>query len=232
MTRPQLATDIASGLAGWLQLQHVQNMGGMSGEDTARFFASQIINAQGRYAPATSQLPPNWGNTKKRVDVALKGRSGGATTWYGAIEIKWPGDAFDPHTVRQAIAQDAMRLAFIEASRPNARLVVVGGSDRAIDVLFDKDHPQSRGREARRVSFGELFKRDMSDAKGHLTAADWRGHFSDIAERIPDSVFRGFDGRLKVELLAECTSTVGDDPVGHVYVWNCTRTRGTASGTP
>ncbi len=88
MTRGDLAFDVAAGLSGWLQLQIVQRLGGLSGEDSARLVVAQIVNAQGRYEPATSQLPPNWGSTKKRVDIALKGRSAGAETWYGAVEIK------------------------------------------------------------------------------------------------------------------------------------------------
>ena len=75
MSRQKLAAEIAAGLAGWYQLQCAQKLGDLAGEDSARFLTAQILNAQGRFAPATSQLPKNWGNTKKRVDIAIKGRS-------------------------------------------------------------------------------------------------------------------------------------------------------------
>ena len=115
-----------------------------------------------------------------------------------------------------------MRLAFINTNLLNARFVVVGGTNQAVETLFDKAHPKSPDREGRRTSFGELFKRDMADTKRDLLASDWAAHFPEIAERLPDTVFANFGGMLK----AECASTVGNDSIGHVFVWNCTRTRG------
>ena len=229
MNRSAFATHLASGLAGWHQLQVVQSLGDLSGEDTARSLVAQIINAQGQFAPATSQLPPNWGATKKRIDVALLGRSAGAVVWYGAIEIKWPGAAFDADQVRQHIVQDAMRLAFVNTNGVNAKFLVVGGNSAAISTLFDNPHPNAADRENRRIAFNELLPRNLANPNGHLTHARLATQFPEAGERIPQTTFNGFDGRLKTELLACAEATVGRNAVGTVFIWQCNRTRGTAA---
>jgi hypothetical protein len=227
-TRQDLASDIAAGLAGWYQLHHIQKLGELAGEDSARFIVAQIVNAQGRYAPATSQLPQNWGSTKKRVDVAIKGRTQGAANWYGAIEIKWPGSAFDAHQIRLLVVQDAMRLAFIETANLNAHFLVLGGSQATFQKLFDAPHPNAPDREDRRVAFGQLLSRDTNQRNGSLTPAVWSQRFAEAGDRLPVTVFDNFDGRLKCELLASAESQVAGNAVGKVYVWQCNRTRGTA----
>jgi hypothetical protein len=229
MNRSDFAINLASGLAGWHQLQVVQHLGDLSGEDTARSLVAQIINAQGQFAPATSQLPPNWGDTKKRVDVALLGRSTGAVIWYGAIEIKWPGAAFDPHQVRETIVQDAMRLAFVNTNGVNAKFLVVGGNSASISKLFDTQHPNAPDRESRRVAFGELLSRDLAHPDRHLSHGRWSAQFPKAGERVPQTTFNGFDGRLKTKLLARTNATVGGTTVGTVFIWQCNRTRGTAT---
>ena len=229
MSRAALAAQIAYGLAGWHQLQKVQNLGDLSGEDTARSLVAQIINAQGRFAPATSQLPLNWGSTKRRIDVALMGRSAGATVWYGAIEIKWPGAAFDVHQVREQIVQDAMRLAFVNTVVLNAKFLVLGGSSHSITTLFDTAHPDSEEREARRVGFGELLSRDLPAPKRHLPHGRWSVVFPKAGERVPQTAFAEFNGRLKTELLARAEANMGGAAVGLVFVWQCNRTRGKAA---
>lgn len=227
--RQALGRDIAAGLAGWFQLQVTQNLGGLSGEDSARSIVSQIVNAQGKYAPATSQLPKNWGTTKKRVDVALKARSKGATTWYGAVEIKWPGGAFDAHQLRLQAVQDAMRVTFITTNYLKANFLVLGGSKNSIDTLFDKKHPNAQEREQRREAFRTLFSRDPESPNGELDHATWSSRFPDAGARVPPAVFANFTGKLKAELLAKADARVGDNEVGHVYVWQCKRVRGKAA---
>lgn len=229
MNRSVFAIQLASGLAGWHQLQVVQNLGDLSGEDTARSIVAQIINAQGQFAPATSQLPPNWGATKKRIDVALLGRSTGAVVWYGAIEIKWPGTAFDPHQVRESIVQDAMRLAFVNTNGLNAKFLVVGGNSSSITTLFDSQHPNAPDRESRRIAFGDLLSRDLANPDAHLSHNRWSAQFPKAGERIPQTTFNGFDGRLKTQLLACAEARVGGATVGTVFIWQCNRTRGTAA---
>ena len=231
MNRPDFAKYIASGLAGWHQLQVAQNLGDLSGEDTARSIIAQVINAQGRFAPATSQLPQNWSDTKRRIDVALRGRSAETTVWYGAIEVKWPGTAVDVHKVRQDIVQDAMRLTFIETVGLQAKFLVVGGNSNSITALFDTPHPRAIDSEARRVAFNTLLSRDLDNPKSHLVCDEWSAHFPDAGGRMPETTFNGFDGRLKTELLARAEATVGDDIVGSVFIWQCIRTRGTAASS-
>lgn len=231
MSRPDLARDIAAGLSGWLQLQIVQKLGDLSGEDAARLVTAQIVNAQGRYAPATSQLPPNWGSTKKRVDIALKARSTDAETWYGAIEIKWPGAAFDAGQMRAQVVQDAMRLTFISTNMLNARFLVVGGSSASIERLFDTPHPRATGQESRRLAFVDLFRRRLKKPHGEATFDVWSKEFPDAGSRVPDTVFSHFRGKLKTELIAVARARVGGRPenvMGRVYVWQCKRTRGPA----
>jgi len=229
LTRANLAEDLAAGLAGWLQLQAVQNLGDLSGEDSARLVAAQIVNAQGKYAPATSQLPPNWGSTKKRVDVALKGRTVGAEVWYGAIEIKWPGNAFDVSKTRELVIQDAMRLTFIRTSMLNAHFLVLGGSSEAMRRVFDAPHPNAPKQEGRRKFFKKLFSRSLRNPLGEAKHESWSKHFPKAGTRIPESIFDDFRGKLKTELVARGTARVGGIAYGRVYVWQCNRTRGPVS---
>lgn len=226
LSRLDLASDLAAGLSGWFQLQVVQKLGDLSGEDSARLVAAQIVNAQGRYEPATSQLPKNWGATKKRVDVALKARSAGAETWYGAIEIKWPGAAFDPDQVRLHAVQDAMRVAFIETNVLNAHFLLLGGSSDSLTLLFDTAHPQAANRESRRQAFATLFSRDPNQPNGEATHAVWSQQFPEAGGRVPSTVFSGFNGKLKTKLLASAEARVGGVGRGFVYVWQCNRTKG------
>lgn len=229
MNRSDLAKHLAAGLAGWHQLQTVQNLGKLSGEDTARSLAAQIINAQGRFAPATSKLPNNWGTTKKRIDVALLGRSANAVIWYGALEIKWPGESFDAHQVRELIVQDAMRLAFVETSITNAKLLIVGGNSAAITKLFDTPHPTSLAADDRRKAFNDLLSRDLASPNRNLTHAIWSNQFPQAGDRTPETVFNDFNGKLKTELLAYEEAKIGGKPVGAVFIWQCFRTRGTVA---
>lgn len=231
MSRIELAQNLAAGLSGWLQLNVVQKLGDFPGEDTARFLTAQIVNAQGRYLPATSQLPQNWGTTKKRVDVALKARSQGATTWYGAIEIKWPGASFDVDQTRLQIVQDAMRLTFISTSVLNANFLVIGGSADSIKLLFDRSHPRKVEKNERRISFGRLLSRDLNQPKGGLTHKEWFRHFPNAGGRLPEPIFGNFNGKLKAQLLARSPAVIGKETAGHVYVWQCNKTRGAAQPT-
>lgn len=227
VTRANLAHDLAAGLAGWLQLQAAQRLAGLSGEDSARLIAAQIVNAQGKYAPATSQLPSNWGSTKKRVDIALKGRSAGAQVWYGAIEIKWPGIAFDVGKTREQIVQDAMRLTFISTSLLNAHFLVLGGSLASMKRLFDEPHPNASKQEKRRKFFKRLFSRNLKKPLSEASYDEWSKFFPQAGARIPKGIFGNFQGKLKTELLDRVTTKAGDTR-GRVYVWQCNRTRGPA----
>lgn len=229
MYRSVIASNVVAGLSGWLQLQIVQNLGDMSGEDSARLVTAQIINAQGQYRPAKSQLPRNWGSSNKyRIDIALKTRSSRAKSWYGAIEIKWPGTRFAPDQMRGQAIEDAMRLTFIRTTYLNARFLLIGGSSKSLGQLFDKPHPRAKKPENRRLAFSKLFKRELRNPKGRLGHADWSVSFPGAGSRIPENIFSNFDGTLEAELLAVANAKVGPDTVGSVYIWQCSRIRGTA----
>lgn len=169
--RRQLASDVAAGLAGWYQLQVTQKLTSLFGEDSARLVVAQVVNAQGNYRPETSQLPPNWGNSQRRVDIALKTRSTRGTTWYGALEVKWPGESMDVEGRRLALIQDAYRLAFIETGWLNAHYLVLGASSDALKALFDAPHPRAADKEARRKTFASVFSRDLKKPEGKLSTS-------------------------------------------------------------
>lgn len=229
MNRNDLANSLAAGLGGWLQLQAVQRLDGLSGEDSARLVTCQIINAQGRFEPATSQLPSNWGSTKNRVDVAIKARSESATTWYGAIELKWPSDSFDISQVRTQIIQDAMRLIFIDTNVLNAKFLILGGSSLALEKLFKRPHSRSIQKEQQRTAFGQILSRDVDNPRQSTTFGTWSENFPEAGNRTPGPVFGDYRGRLKTGLLAHYTANVGSKAVGAVYVWQCNKTKGSAA---
>lgn len=122
-----------------------------------------------------------------------------------------------------------MRLAFVNTTGINAKFLVVGGNATSIATLFDTPHPNAPDRENRRIAFGELLPRDLAHPDGHLTHRRWSAQFSKAGERIPQTTFNGFDGRLKTERLARVEATVGGNAVGTVFIWQCNRTRGTAA---
>jgi hypothetical protein len=162
------------------------------------------------------------------VDVALKARSAGAETRYGAIEIKWPGAAFDPHQARLQAVQDAMRLTFINTNVLNVHFLLIGGSSESLSRLFDTPHPNAADREDRRRAFVNLFSRDLGNPRGEATYAVWSQHFPDAGGRVPNRVFSSFTGKLKAELLASADAKVGGSVGGRVFAWQCNRTRGAA----
>ena len=228
--RNVLAQKIATGLAGWFQFQLSQNLADSIGEDAAKLAVAQIVNAQGTFSHATSQKPPNWGTTSKRVDIALKVKSKSSDSWLGAIEIKWAGASFDPHISRLAIVQDALRLSFIETSNLNAKFLVLGGTSTALHKLFDKPHNVVKARERawRMINFRLFLMRGDRRSKGKLTNGILKGFFSGYSDRVPPAVFGTFDGRLRAELVGKSDCYLAGKTVGHVYVWQCSRTRGSA----
>lgn len=223
--RTPFAEKIASGIGGWLQLQVAQGVEKLIAESAVQLKIAQIINSTGRYIAEFSRKPKNWGNTKKRIDVALKG-SQGSGSWYGSAEIKWIGTSFDTKQTRLSIVQDAMRTTFVDTQGFNANLLVLGGTKKSIERLFDQDH-QSKSYSQRKKAFCQLLSRSTTESKGDLTSKQWIEHFEEAGERIPNSVFGSFDGKLKTDLLASSTASLGLVNHGQVFVWQCNRTRGT-----
>jgi hypothetical protein len=227
MDRPTLARKLASGLAGWLQLQASQGLEALSGEDSARFVVAQIMHASRKCLPVVGMKPKNWNVTKKRIDVALTAPNAPEGDWIGVIEVKWPGDSIDVNQVREDIIQDAMRLTFVDTNQLNAHFLVLGGSSGSLTALFDKKHKKSKSSEARRRVFADLLPRTVEKI-GSVAHSEWSAHFPKAGERVPQDVFDDFDGKLKAQLLATSTAAVGADPVGSTFVWQCSRTRGTS----
>ncbi|HEY9153867.1 MAG TPA: hypothetical protein VIM69_01980 [Opitutaceae bacterium] len=228
--RKLLAEKLSGGLSGWFQNLAAQNLHSETGEDSARVVAVQILNAQNRYKVEASTLPQNWGVSKRRIDVAIKGRSQDAQGWYGAVELKWITGDSDWHQIRLQIIQDIVRLGFVETSNLCANFLVIGGTRECLYSLFDEAHPHSPEREQRRVLFDRLLYRDINHPTSHLLHTELEHCFLKFEERVPEAVFDGFDGRLKAELLARNVAYIGQTEVGSVCIWQCKRTRGSAGG--
>lgn len=224
MTRISFAESIASGLAGWFQQLAAQNLEHQVGEDAARVELVRMISAQRAYVPETAQRPTNWpATTKKRIDVAVLGRRSGAQGWYGAVEMKWPGSNFDVKQIRQAIVEDAVRVAFAQTSNLYANFLVIGGTSEAIKKLFDISHPSAKKKEAARLAFSSLLSRDLTKPISFLSNSELNTHFPDFGDRIPQATFAGWSRRLKTELVTVAKSTVGATEKGVVYIWQCKR---------
>lgn len=229
--RKKLAQQIASGLAGWYQLQAAQNLSGLGGEDSARFVLAQVVNAQQRYQVQTSQRPTNWPDSSKlRMDIQLIGTSAGAAGWYGAVEVKWPGSSFAADQVRLALVQDAVRLLSVATQNLNARLLVLGGSKDALHKLFEKTHPNAPASEQKRTMLGTLLPRTVGTTASEKFS-DVIATFSDAESRVPQTIRPVCQHRIRTTCLAAADSKLADEIVGHVYVWQCGKTGGnTAAG--
>ena len=221
MTRTEFAERISAGLAGWLQQLAAQNLEDQVGDDAARVEVVRMISAQRAYVPDTSLRPTNWPTeTKKRLDIAVLGRRAGAEGWYGAIELKWPGQEFDVAATRQRIIEDVVRVAFSRTANLGANFLILGGTTRALTKLFDKSHTVT-ARETQRARFGALLSRDLAHPVGRLANSVLNSSFPDFGDRVPQTVFNGWTRRLQAELLAIAPATVGSSVKGHVYVWQC-----------
>lgn len=221
MTRLDFAERISSGLAGWLQQLAAQNLEDQVGEDAARVEVVRMISAQRAYVPDTALRPTNWPvETKKRLDIAVLGRREGAEGWYGAIELKWPGQEFDVAATRQRIIEDVVRVAFARTANLGANFLILGGTTHALTKLFDRPHTVS-AKETQRTRFSALLSRDLAKPIGTLPNAQLSASFPDFGDRVPQTVFNGWARRLRAELIAVAPANVGTTVKGHVYVWQC-----------
>ena len=224
MTRTDFAERISSGLAGWLQQLAAQNLEDQVGEDAARVELVRMISAQRAFVPDTSLRPNNWpATTRKRIDIAVLGRRAAATGWYGAIELKWPGQAFAVADVRHKIVEDIVRVAFAQTANMGANFLILGGTAASLTKLFDTVHTQSQSRERQRLSFNELLKRTLPDPIGTLPNVQLNQHFPDFADRVPQTTFNGWNRRLRTDLVAKVDALVGTTVKGTVYVWQCSK---------
>jgi hypothetical protein len=221
MTRLDFAERISSGLAGWLQQLAAQNLEDQVGEDAARVEVVRMISAQRAFVPDTSLRPTNWPiETRKRLDIAVLGRRPSATGWYGAIELKWPGQEFDVAATRQRIIEDVVRVAFAQTSNMGANFLILGGTTYALTKLFDHAH-KVVAKETQRTRFSMLLKRELVNPSGYLPNNELNASFPDFGDRVPQTVFNGWERRLRTELVAVASANVGTVAKGHVYVWQC-----------
>lgn len=182
----------------------------------------RTISSLRQYIPDTSQRPTNWpSTTKKRVDIAVLGRSASAAGWYGAIELKWPSNSIDIRKTRHRIVEDCIRVAFCKTYNLHANFLILGGTLPMVNSLFDRVHKQSEGSESQRNAFHNLFSRDLSNPKGNLGNSKLNQEFPDFGDRIPQTVFNGWSRRLATELVAKADAMVGNEILGQVYIWQC-----------
>lgn len=222
MDRKAFADRISASLSGWFQQLAAQEIHLEVGEDAVRVELVRTIGAQNAFSPKTSQRPLNWPkNDKRRVDIAILGRSNGSRGWYGVIEVKWPGTSNDVECLRRDIVQDAIRAAFSETGNLNARFLVLGGSAAALGRIFDKPHRTSKRAEAQRLAFCELFSRDRTACEGFLSHSSLQKNFPSAFDRIDASVTAGWTRRLATQLLSVSEAKVGEDVKGRVLVWQC-----------
>ena len=222
MNRKEFAERISAGLAGWLQQLAAQDLEGYVGEDAARVELVRMIGAQKTFVPATSKRPTNWPkSTKRRIDIAVLGKSADAKGWYGAIELKWPGVSINVRETRHQIVEDAIRVAFSTTANLSANFLVLGGTATTIANLFDTAHPQSQEAEDQRVDFNRLFSRDLQNPNAQLSNADLNLYFPDFGERVPQAAFGNWNRRFATTLIAVSISRVGSADKGLVYVWQC-----------
>lgn len=224
MDRKQFAERISSGLAGWFQQLAAQDLHLEVGEEAARVELVRMISAQRAFVPATAKRPVNWpSNDTRRIDIAVLGRREGATGWYGAIEVKWPGTSNDVSALRMDMVQDVLRVAFSNTANMNARFLVLGGSDAAIDRVFQKPHTPNTHNEARRIALGHLLSRSLASPDGKLTNAKLLENFPEALGRLSPQVTSGWNRRVSTRLVASAEARIGQDVKGHVFVWQCQR---------
>lgn len=222
MDRREFAERITASISGWFQQLASQQLESQVGEDAARVELVRTVSALRQYVPETSKRPTNWpATTKKRIDVAVLGRSNTAQGWYGAMELKWPTLSVDVKATRQKVVEDIVRVAFAQTANLCANFLVLGGTREALEKLFDSPHSQSANSENQRKAFSSLLSRDMTNPNGTLTNHDLNQHFPDFGDRVPQTVFNGWTRRLKTELVSRSDANIGSREIGHVFVWQC-----------
>lgn len=224
MNRVEFANKVSAGLGGWFQQLAAQDLERLVGEDAARVELLRMISAQRKYVPDTSARPPNWpSSSKKRIDIAVLGKSYKAKGWYGAIELKWPGKSFDVGSTRQNIVEDAVRVAFATTTNMIANFVILGGTTKALEKIFDTPHKKQTSLERQRRAFSLLFSRNLSDPTKSITNKDLALFFANYQARVPRSTFGTWNRRLKTELISVSHASIGTASKGSVYVWQCKR---------
>ena len=224
MKRTQLAERISAGIAGWFQQLAAQGLEEDVGEDAAKVEIVRLISAQRSFVPKTAQRPMNWpSDDRKRVDIAILGRSAQAANWHGVAEVKWAAENADIVKTRRDIVQDALRVAFTATAHTDAHFLIVGGTRAAIRKLFNRPHRDAT-REKQRKAFKRLFRLDLfDDAQGELPHQRLMRRFPDCRDRVPAAVIGSWNRRLRTVLISMDEIHVGKSRKGSVYVWQIYR---------
>uniref|UniRef100_UPI003B51863D hypothetical protein n=1 Tax=Roseovarius indicus TaxID=540747 RepID=UPI003B51863D len=228
--RNEFAEAISQGLAGWYQFQMSLGTGRLLNEDAAKLIVTQISTSRNVGGIEVSACPTNWGKTQKRVDIAICANSK-TSSWKGAIEVKWLNDSSNPILMRYLILKDILRLASIQTSNLNAKLLVVGGVDKQFDRMFGETGKTWRSTQKSRDIFKALLKRDKDHNKGKATLRQLKENFDKIEAGLPNTEILHAGGGIKTELLARDSCKLHDEH-GRVYVWQCNRRVGPKSKLP
>jgi hypothetical protein len=227
VSRENLAVKLASGLSGWYQLQTAQGFAELSGEDAAQLIACQIVRAEGRYTTAVSQTPTAWPSSKKRIDIALLGRTRG-TGWYGGIEMKWATGTTNSALLRPLLLADLIRVCSIDTSNLNARFLVLGGrADKIAEVFAPDTKGWSSAADGKKL-LATLLPQDPDGAQGSARISDIVRTFDKVQAWLPPNVPPKSGMKLNVRLLAQADSKLGGVTLGRVLVWQCNYAQGSA----
>jgi hypothetical protein len=231
INRSDLAGRIADGVGGQLQLLSAQHMLEVCDESVVQITAASVAHSTRDFRVLASAKPNNWPDGDgKRLDIGLTASSAGASTWYGAVEVKYLSSTTTAQNARLPLLQDCARLASVETTNLNAKLLVAAFVDGMLDAVFTTPHPRAVDAEQQRVVLGQLLHLTLPDTSspvGHdvLTAA-----FPSYQTRVPSSA-AWTDRGLEAELLARRDFHALGQRVGTVCVWQVNKTVGRPSGT-
>jgi hypothetical protein len=221
--RKKLAESISSGLAGWFQLQIAQELGNLSGEDSAQLVIAQIINAQQNFRPMASHPMAGHESSQKRVDISLVSRNGGKSE-YGAVEVKWIGKTANATSARENILRDALRLAIIKSVGIKANFLVVGIVTEKINLVFSKETKNVAKTQVARSVFSDLFPtKNGPGAKKSISEIE--AAYPNSLATLPNTHGYHDGSQLKLHLLSQSDTAVGNSVHATVYVWLCQQVR-------
>ncbi|EEW24551.1 hypothetical protein [Rhodobacter ferrooxidans] len=224
--RKKLACDIATGLAGWYQLQLAQGFGDFFGEDSAQLTILQIINSQRNFDIQASHPFAGHENSLARLDIVLKSK-GKKGSFYGAIEIKWLGSSNPASSyTRSLILEDALRLSVVASGNLKANLLVVAGQAEKFDKLFGIDKRKFKKTEEGIETFAKLLQTEI-DSEGTVSISEIRQSFKCAGNKLPNHLSLSDEDKISVRLLAKASISHQEKvDAGFVFVWLCLKGRG------
>jgi hypothetical protein len=230
--RDEIAWKLAEGIAGYFQFVNASQLLAVPGEDSAQFVMCQILQSLQRYRIQVSTAPtdtlpdgkPVWKGS--RIDAGLLAKADDASTWYGAVEVKWITSSYEAQNVRPLLLKDCARLASVNTNGMRAQLLVVGFIDDMLNQTFDVAHPRGGNPDLQRTTLGSLLSRTIGATQG-LTHAQIVAAFPDYQESVPASL-QWTDRGLNASLLASAAIAGNGANVGSVLVWQINKRPGPA----